>query len=99
MTLSHKELARRFAIPPGHTLTEPKADARSHRNPGANCETRWFIEYDSHQTVVARYRSWISRSLKPPYRQQFGWERYSASGELMDREVSYQQRESMEYLH
>ncbi len=99
MALSHKEIIRRFDIRPEHTLTEPESDARVHKKHNAICDTKWFIELDNRQKVVARYRSWISRSLKPPYRQQFGWERYSASGELMDREVRYHERDTMEYLH
>ena len=99
MILSHKELARRFCIRPTHTLEEPQTSARSHIKPDATCDTKWFIEYDNERKVVARYRSWISRSLKPPYKKQFGWERYSATGALLDREVRYHQRKSMDYLH
>ena len=99
MILSHKALARRFNICPAHTLIEPETDARSHKKRNATCDTKWFIEYDTEHKVVARYRSWISRSLKPPYKKQFGWERYSATGALLDREVHYHKRNSMDYLH
>ncbi len=99
MILSHKELASRFSILPAHTLKESKEDARSHKKPNATCDTKWFVEYDSERQVVARYRSWISRSLKPPYKKQFGWERYSTCGALLAREVRYHQSKSMDYLH
>ena len=99
MNLSHKELANRFSILPAHSLKESEEDARSHKKTDAACDTKWFIEYDTEHKVVARYRSWISQCLKPPYKKQFGWERYSASGALLEREVRYHQRKSMEYLH
>ena len=99
MTKSHKEIARRFNLRPNHTLEEQETDARVHKKPSGHCDTRWFIEHDKEQKVVARYRSWISKSLKPPYQQQFGWERYSANGELMEREVRYAARDSMAYVH
>ena len=99
MAKSHKDIARRFNLRPNHTLKEQPSDARLHHKFDSSCDTRWFIERDNDEKVVARYRSWISKSRNPPYKQQFGWERYSASGELMEREVRYQQADSMAYVH
>lgn len=62
-------------------------------------KTRWLEEHDEHKNLIARFRTWTNRSLKPPYRFQLGWERYSLTGELLDREVRYSTRSSMEYVH
>ena len=92
-----EEFAQLFDLPAGHSVSLSKTTER--RGNGVKSETYWFAEHDAAQQLVARYRSWCRRSLKPPYRKQIGWERFSLAGELLDREIRYSKREDMEYLH
>lgn len=86
-----------FAVQGNHTLK--LATTRSIKRDSTIYETCWLSEHDERKNLVARYRTWTNRSLKPPYRQQTGWERYSLSGELLDREIRYSKRADMMYLH
>ncbi len=92
-----RDYALMFALPPEHRLTEARSGKTSHE--GACYETRWLEEYDAQDQLVARFRTWTKQSLRPPYRKQVGWERFSLSGELLDREVRYSRRMSEGYLH
>ena len=86
-----------FALPPEHRLAESSTSKTNRQS--TRYETRWLEEYDAHDQLVARFRTWIRQSLKPPYRKQIGWERFSLSGELLDREVRYSRRKDEGYLH
>ena len=86
-----------FDLPEEHTLTLSSTH-QVERN-STVFETRWLEEHDASDTLIARFRTWCNRSLKPPYRRQLGWERYSLSGKLLDREVRYSKRDDMQYLH
>jgi len=55
-------------------------------------ETRWLAERDPDARLVARYRTWSTRSRRAPYRSESGWERWSLDGRLLDREVRYSTR-------
>lgn len=92
-----RNYAMLFALSPEHRLAECKSTVAS-RN-GSSCETRWLEEYDAGNQLVARFRTWTRQSLRPPYRKQVGWERFSLSGELLDREVRYSRRLTEGYLH
>ena len=91
---NHAEL---FDVPEGHTL-KLISSKRVERN-SVVYETQWLNELDPDYRLVARFRTWTNRSLKPPYRRQRGWEKFSASGDLLDREVRYSKRDDMSYLH
>ncbi len=91
------DFALMFALPPEHRLTEARSGATSRE--GTRYETRWLEEYDAHDQLVARFRTWTKQSLRPPYRKQVGWERFSLSGELLDREIRYSRRTIEGYLH
>ncbi|NND92646.1 MAG: hypothetical protein HKN42_17465 [Granulosicoccus sp.] len=86
-----------FELPPEHSLT--LADSRRVKRASAILETRWLEELDAQDRLVARFRTWTKQSLKPPYRQQIGWERFSLTGQLLDREIRYSRRDSDDYLH
>lgn len=86
-----------FALPPEHRLAE-SGNHKTNRE-STRYETCWLEEYDAHDQLVARFRAWTRQSLKPPYRKQVGWERFSLSGELLDREVRYSRRMNEGYLH
>ena len=92
--LSSTEL---FDVPEGHTLK--LASSKTVERNSVMCEIRWLDELDSGCRLVARFRTWTNRSLKPPYRRQRGWEKFSVSGNLLDREVRYSKRDDMSYLH
>jgi hypothetical protein len=86
-----------FAVQDNHTLK--LASTTSVKRDSTIYKTCWLSEHDETKSLVARYRTWTNRSLKPPYRQQTGWERYSLTGELLDREIRYSKRADMTYLH
>lgn len=88
---------RLIGIPSQHSLTI-SSKKRLQRN-GIVYDTHWLEEYNANKTLIARFRTWTHQSLKPPYRKQVGWERFSLSGKLLDREVRYSRRASGEYLH
>ena len=91
------DYAKLFDVPDNHTLelTSSKCVERD----SAICETRWLNEHDDNFNLIARFRTWTNRSLKPPYRRQLGWEKFSLSGNLLDREIRYSKRDDMKYLH
>jgi len=82
-----EDIIIRFDIDPSHSLkqqnTEHYDQAQMHYT------TRWYVEKDNKERIVARYRSWSNQAKLPPYREQIGWERYSPTGTLMEREVRY----------
>lgn len=86
-----------FALPDSHSLI--LSSCRSFTRNSTVYETRWLDEHDQSRKLIARFRTWTNQSLKPPYRKQIGWERYSLSGKLLDREVRYSKRANDEYLH
>ena len=88
---------RLFALPAQHSLKLSSSNQVTRDN--TVFETRWLDEHDEQQNLIARFRTWTNQSTTPPYRKQVGWERYSLSGELLDREVRYSMRETDEYLH
>ncbi len=92
-----RDYAVMFALPSEHRLTESRRAKTS--GEGTSDETRWLEEYDAQDQLVARFRTWTKQSLRPPYRKQVGWERFSLSGELLDREVRYTRRMVEGYLH
>lgn len=93
-TQSYKVL---LGIPEHHRLT--LSDNKRVQRKSTVYETRWFEEQDEQGIAIARYRTWSNQCLKPPYRKQLGWERFSMSGNLLDREIRYSQRETNQYLH
>ncbi|MBX2879988.1 MAG: hypothetical protein KTR32_08655 [Granulosicoccus sp.] len=86
-----------LSIDPGHRLVP--GSKRRVKNDSTVYETFWLEEHNEQNERIARYRTWNNRSLVPPYAQQTGWERYSNSGQLLDREVRYSQRDNMDYIH
>ncbi|MGQ7844551.1 hypothetical protein ACUNV4_08750 [Granulosicoccus sp. 3-233] len=84
-------------LPTEHSLTV-SGSRRETRN-GSEYESHWFEEHDAQAQLIARFRTWTRQSLRPPYRKQIGWERYSLKGELLDREVRYSRRPDTQYLH
>jgi len=86
-----------FGIESTHTLKESRHQRAKRNN---TCfEVCWIDEHDDKKRLIARYRTWTNQSLTPPYKKQVGWERYSLSGELMDREIRYSKREDNSYIH
>lgn len=78
---------RLFGIDPTHRLV---LDSEKHvSRAGTDRETRWFVEHDGQARIVARYRTWLSRALVAPWREQLGWERYTPDGTLQVREVRH----------
>lgn len=86
-----------FDLPDDHTLKQ--ISCKTVERDSVVYETQWLNELDASSQLVARFRTWTNRSLKPPYRRQSGWEKFSASGNLLDREVRYSKRDDMSYLH
>jgi len=88
---------RLFDLPNTHSLK--LSSSKQVKRDSMVFETRWLDEHDEKHKLVARFRTWTNQSMKPPYRKQIGWERYSLSGDLLDREVRYSKRENNDYLH
>ncbi|MFK7853100.1 MAG: hypothetical protein AB8B79_03260 [Granulosicoccus sp.] len=88
---------RLFDLPSTHSLK--LSSSKQVKRDSMVFETRWLDEHDESQKLVARFRTWTNQSMKPPYRKQIGWERYSLSGDLLDREVRYSKRKTNDYLH
>jgi len=86
-----------FALPESHSL-KLSSNRCTTRN-STVYETRWMDEYDVNDKLIARFRTWTNQAQKPPYRKQIGWERYSLTGKLLDREIRYSRRPDNEYLH
>jgi len=78
-----------FGLKADHSL-KLSSKQRCKRN-GDWFESHWLDEHDEHSRIVARYHTWTRHSSKPPYRSQVGWERYSLSGDMLDREVRCKQ--------
>ncbi|WP_088918194.1 hypothetical protein [Granulosicoccus antarcticus] len=91
------DYAKLFALAAGNRLAE-SGSRKTTRN-GTSYEVRWLDEYDPNDRLVGRFRTWTNQLLKPPYRKQVGWERFSLSGEMLDREVRYSRRKTEDYLH
>jgi len=62
-------------------------------------ESHLLRERDGHLRVVAHYRVWTKQSLRPPYRRQRGWEKYSTAMKLLDREIRYSLPENGATVH
>ena len=88
---------RLFALPEQHSLK--LSSSNQVKRDSMVFETRWLDEHDEHHKLIARFRTWTNQSLKPPYRKQIGWERYSLSGELLDREIRYSKQDHEQFLH
>lgn len=86
-----------FDVPERHTLRLSRS--KKIEQASVVYETQWFDEHDSDSKLVARFRSWTNNALSPPYRRQTGWERFSLSGNLLDREVRYSKRKDNDYVH
>lgn len=92
-----QDMARLFGIAPAHTLKLQNRQRKQRQNTWY--ETRWFDEHDVNSKLVGRYHTWTHQGTQPPYRRQVGWEKYSLSGTLLDREVRYSKRENNNYVH
>ena len=92
-----EDIIHRFDIDPSHSL---KQQNREHYDQAqTRYTTCWYVEKDNQGRIVARYRSWSNRAKQPPYREQIGWERYSPTGTLMEREVQYSKLDDSITLH
>ncbi len=91
------DITQRFEINPGHSITVQNQQANS--NSIHHCETCWYLEKDASNTTIARYRTWTTTALLPPYRKQIGWERYTVDGRLLSREVRYSKQDQPSQLH
>lgn len=92
-----EDLSSLFDIDDKHSVN--CTEEFSTKKGGTHYTTFWYEEHDTENTVVARLRAWTNVGLNPPYRTQIGWERFSVSGELLDREVRYSKRNDNNYLH
>lgn len=92
-----KAIETMLGLPQDHSLE--LTSSHTNRLNGTKHEVCWLYEYDARQQRIARVRTWNNRSSSPPYRTQQGWERFSLSGALLDREVRYSKRDDMSYLH
>ena len=94
---SVREFRKIVKLSEHHSLTI----SGSHKETRGNTvyETQWLDEKNAEEVVVARFRQWTNQSTKPPYRKQIGWERFSAKGALLDREIRYSKRDTNEWLH
>ncbi|MFT4730732.1 MAG: hypothetical protein ACI9UN_005262 [Granulosicoccus sp.] len=80
-----------------HSLTLSRTHTETRDN--TVFEVQWLEERNEDKLLIARYRSWSAQSQRPPYRKQMGWERFSAKGKLLDREVLYSKRDTTDWLH
>jgi len=94
---SLEEITIRFDIDPSHSLKQQNHEQQEKGQ--THYETCWYVEKDNQSRVVARYRSWSNQGKQPPYHAQIGWERYSPSGMLLEREVRYSKRGEDDILH
>jgi len=88
-----EDIIVRFDIDPSHSLKQQNTE--QHEQDHTHYTTCWYVEKDKHQRIVARYRSWSNQAKQPPYRAQIGWERYSPTGTLLEREVRYSKLEDV----
>jgi len=87
----------RLPINKYHRLT--KANAYTEKRGNTVYRTQWLNESGENDALVSRIRTWTNETSRPPYRKQVGWERYSPTGELLEREVRYSKRADNEWLH
>ena len=86
-----------FGVHSSHTLQASRHVRPRHVDERG--QTRWLDERDAAGKLVARYRTWTRELSLNPVRQQFGWERWSLDGHLLDREVRYSTKSSKAGLH
>lgn len=69
-----------FKIPGNHTLVEIELAVK-----GATAPSDLWLheEYDSFGNLVAKYASWKFASLKPIFKSQSGFKKYSPFGQLL----------------
>jgi len=94
---SLEDIIIRFDIDPSHSLKQQNREQLKKEQ--THYETCWYVEKDDQQKIVARYRSWSNQGTEPPYRTQIGWERYSPTGTLLEREVRYAKLDDEDTLH
>ena len=94
---SLEDITLRFDIDPSHSLKQQNRE--QFEKELSLYETCWYVEKDEQSRIVARYRSWSNQAKQAPYRAQIGWERYSPSGTLLEREVRYSKRDDNDTLH
>lgn len=82
-----RQLREIFSIDDNHCLE--LESARERIAPGGERLSAMYTETDGTDSLVARYRIWIDKPSKPPYRMRRGWEKYTPEGELADREIRY----------
>jgi len=92
-----EDIIIRFDIDPSHSLKQQNTE--QHEQDQTHYTTCWYVEKDEHERIVARYRSWSNQAKQPPFRAQIGWERYSPTGTLMEREVRYSKQDNNTTLH
>lgn len=97
MSEQDTEISTLFDIDEKHNVN--CTEEFSTKKNGTHYTTYWYDEYDTNDVIVARLRAWSNVGLSPPYRTQIGWERFSVSGDLLDREVRYSKRKDNNYLH
>lgn len=94
---SLEDIIVRFDINPAHSLKQQHFEQREQNQ--THYTTCWYVEKDDQQRIVARYRSWSNQGKLPPYRAQIGWERYSPTGTLLEREVRYAKLDNNTTVH
>jgi len=92
-----RDLAKLFGLSKSNSLTLSRSHVET--NDGIEYQAKWIDERNENQKLIARYRSWTNQSHRPPYHKQIGWERYSVTGQLLDREVRYSKRDTNEWVH
>lgn len=94
---SIRHFEKLFGLPQNHSLTVFQTQTQTRNS--TVFEVQWLEERNQDNTVIARYRSWTRHTQRPPYRRLKGWERFCITGELLDREVRYSQRDSNDWMH
>ncbi|MBX2883786.1 MAG: hypothetical protein KTR32_27785 [Granulosicoccus sp.] len=97
MPLDPETYRHLLAVDTAHTLE--LADSRVKDKSGVEQESHLLRELDADHNIVAHYRVWTHQSLKPPYRRQRGWEKYSPGMTLLDREIRFSTPENGNTLH
>lgn len=95
--MSLDDYAAIFAIDAAHRLSLSR-QIRTRRADTLH-ETRWIEERDADDRLIARFRTWTNRCSRAPHRTQFGWERWSLDGQLLDREIRFSTRDSVASLN
>lgn len=65
------------------------SDARERVSVKGERSSVLYREFDSSKKLKALYRVWHQTSAKAPFRRQTGWEKLSPAGELLDREMHF----------